>query len=371
MNAEEWSAFVIPTLPFATTDAAADFLGVPPEQRSDKERVKQAYRKMCLKTHPDKNQGHAERAAEAFRAVTAALHTLTTTNFDFERWARNFTIPPMQSLEDVLMLALRGAHPDEIEAMLRKRGDYRPHPEFGVNLSIPWHAGGHADPAWDVPDSSEFTTTKQIGASARARADAGALVRAGDTAESLLSRLGEDRAVGASSSRPWETVGGVGFGGAGDTDAGAPPYVPPTLRPDLQPGDATAAAEADRFNDEAIGAFKAGDYRRARELGKEASRLAPDSAVYAANASAAALKLGKARDAAKLAEHAVACDGAYAKGLLRAAQAHLALETRESVQQAIDEFAKVLVLDPESKAAKKGRKEALLTWEADFEDEDD
>lgn len=364
MDADEWARFNVPTLPFETADAAAAFLGVAPGERDDRDKVKGAYRRMCLRLHPDKNAAHEAKATEAFRAVTAALHTLTTANFDYERWARNFTIPPMQSLEDVLLLALRGADPDEIEAMLRKRGDYRPHREFGINLAIPWSAGGCEDPTWDVPDQSEFNTTKQIG---HASHGGGVLVQAGETAESMLARLGVDRALGASADRPWERVGGVGFGG--DGHGRAPRAKTLELRPDLDADSAEAVGEADRFNDLSISSFGAADFASAYGYGKEAVRLAPSSATYHCNCSAAALKAGKAAEAARLALRATVLDPTYAKAHLRAAQAQLELNTRESVKQAIAGFERALELEPENAAAKRGRKEALLTWEADFEDE--
>lgn len=366
MESADWEALDIPQLPFATAEAAAAFLGVAAGEREDREKVKTAYRRMCLRYHPDKNPAHEARANEAFRAVTAALHALTTANFDFERWARNFTIPPMQSLEDVLLLALRGADPDEIEAMLRKRGDFRPHAEFGINLSIPWSAGGREDPSWEMPDQSEFNTTRQIGRGAGAASGDGALVRAGETAESMLARLGADRALGASADRPWERVGGVGIGGGAGAASRAKPL---ELRPDLDSASPEAAREADRFNDLSIQSFSAGDFASARGYGREAVRLAPGSAVYAANCSAAALKAGKAAEAVKHAAHATDNDPAYAKGHLRAAQARLELCTRESVRLAIAAFERVLELEPDSAPAKRGRKEALLTWAADFEDE--
>ena len=34
-------------------------------------------------------------------------------------------------------MALKGADPYQIEMLLKKRGDYRPHAEFGINLSVP------------------------------------------------------------------------------------------------------------------------------------------------------------------------------------------------------------------------------------------
>lgn len=362
MDADAWARFQVPDLPFTSPEEAATFLGIPPGDKDDVEKVKAAYRKMCLKCHPDKNKGHEEIATKAFTAVTAALHTITTVNFDFDRWRRNFSIPPMQSLEDVLMLALRGADPDQIEAMLRKRGDYRPHPKFGIDLAVPWTAGSKEAPSWDVQDASEFNTTEQIGL----RGATNALVVQGDTAESLLARLGEDRALGASAERPWERVGGSGFeesASRGQTGADLP-----ALRPDLVPGDPEAPAQAERFNDDAVEAFKVGKYDRALALSKEAARLVPASAVFHSNAAAAALKLRKHAEAAQLAKRAYQLDGSNARAFLRAAQANLAIESEESVKAAIEQFEKVLQLEPDNKAAARGRKDALLTWEAEFED---
>jgi hypothetical protein len=42
----------------------------------------------------------------------------------------------MQTLEDVLRLAIQGEDPVVVDALLRKRGDYRPHAQFGVNLAV-------------------------------------------------------------------------------------------------------------------------------------------------------------------------------------------------------------------------------------------
>jgi len=366
MDGEAWAAFALPQLPFATPDDAAAFLGLAPGDKKDPSRVKAAYRRMCLKCHPDKNPGHTEQATRAFTAVTAALHTLTTANFDFHRWQQTFTIPPMQSLEDVLMLALSGADPDAVEAMLRKRGDYRPHRDFGVNLAVPWSAGAASEPAWDVPDGSAFNTSQRIGMRTEgpgAEPTPGAVVLKGDTTDSLLERLGEDRAVGASEDRPWESVGGVGF----DKPAEGP-EVPLALRPDLAPGDPGAADAADACNGAAVAAFGCKDYARARVLSKEAVRLAPDNPVFLANGAAAAAKLARHAEAARLAEAACVLDPSYARAWLRAGQANLALETEASVQKAIRAFDKALELEPGNEAAARGKKDALITWEAEFED---
>jgi tetratricopeptide (TPR) repeat protein len=100
--------------------------------------------------HPDKNRGREKAAADVFQAVNAAYHFLTTNNFDYKRWKQSFTIPPMQSLEEVLVMALSGEDPYNVEQLLRKRGEYRPHRDFGVNLSIPWNAGYADDPSYEV-----------------------------------------------------------------------------------------------------------------------------------------------------------------------------------------------------------------------------
>ena len=39
-------------------------------------------------------------------------------------WSRNFVIPSLQSLGDVFELAMRG---EDVEGLLRARGEYRPH----------------------------------------------------------------------------------------------------------------------------------------------------------------------------------------------------------------------------------------------------
>jgi hypothetical protein len=41
------------------------------------------------------------------------------------RWSRSFSIPPLQTLGDVFALAMKG---DDVENLLRARGEYRPHP---------------------------------------------------------------------------------------------------------------------------------------------------------------------------------------------------------------------------------------------------
>ncbi len=259
----------IPGMPM-TVDQAYDFLGVKKEDRGNLDKVKMRFRKMSLKWHPDKNLRRPKEAADVFTAVHAAYHFLTTNNFDYKRWAENFVIPPMQSLEDVLLMALKGADPYQIEMLLKKRGDYRPHAEFGINLSIPWSAGSKEDPNYHVHSGSVYTTTqgledkrrRELGYSAGAgggggggapEIGAGAIVTttAGMDTQDLLEQFGKNAQVGADAeARPWEMVGGVGFDQK--KKARAPVYVPPKTRPDLKPTDAEAPAVAEEFNDAAV-----------------------------------------------------------------------------------------------------------------------
>ena len=85
-----------------------------------------------------------------------------TANFDHERWRNAYEIPPLQSLEDVLTLALAGGDPFEIEAMLRARGEYRPHANFGIDVYVPWEAGERPEADFDGGPSA-YTKTRALG----------------------------------------------------------------------------------------------------------------------------------------------------------------------------------------------------------------
>jgi hypothetical protein len=146
----------------------------------------------------------------------------------------------MQTLEDVLLLAMKGEDPFVIDAMLRKRGDYRPHQQFGVDLAVraprclrsvwlvamrvgcasncvflnllqvPWSAGTQETPSWEVVGAQHTTTRALPAAGSSDSAGALALIRraefCGDDLAADPSRL-----AGASAARPWERVGGIGF----------------------------------------------------------------------------------------------------------------------------------------------------------------
>ena len=348
-----------------TVDQAYDFLGVKKEDRGNLDKVKLRFRKMSIKFHPDKNIGREEAATEVFKCVNAAYHTLTTNNFDYERWAKAFVIPPMQSLEDVLMMALKGADPYAVEALLRKRGDYRPHQDFGVNLSIPWNAGSKEEPSWDVGVGSAYHNTRALEDRRRAElgyseggggggGGSGAIVQHRPEQADLLQRFGEKAQVGEDrEARPWETVGGVGFGGGGAPAPAKPAYVKPKGRADLTPGSAAAVEAAEACNDEAVKAFKAKHWQLCYDHASEAIRLRPNHVAYLGNRAAAAIKMGKRKDFRQAAEDAVLCyelDPTHLKSYVRAAQAHLQLGERATVKLSIQEYEKAVEMAPDNKA---------------------
>lgn len=369
----------IPEMPM-TVDQAYDFLGVKKEDRGNLDKVKMRFRKMSLKWHPDKNLRRPKEASEVFTAVHAAYHFLTTNNFDYQRWAESFVIPPMQSLEDVLMMALKGADPYQIELLLKKRGDYRPHQEFGINLSIPWSAGTKEAPSYHVHTGSVYTTTQGIEDKTKAElgyngkgpdVGPGAIVAttAGMDTKELLATFGQKAQVGADAdARPWEAVGGVGFDKKKDK---GPLYVAPATRPDLSASSADAPSVAEEFNDRAVKAFKDKTWQLCYDLASEAIRLNPAKKEYLSNRAAAALKLTGRRFLRQAAEDSVTAyelDPAYVKAYIRAADAHLALNERATVKLAVQELQHALKLDEGNIKIKEKLKDAQLTWEADFED---
>jgi len=365
----------LPPMPM-TVDAAYEFLGIGEQDRGDLEKLKMRFRKMSLKWHPDKNIRRAEAAGEVFKAVNAAYHTLTTNNFDYKRWAESFVIPPMQSLEDVLMMALKGADPYQVEILLKRRGDYRPHQDFGVNLSIPWNAGTKEDPNYHVASGSAYTTTQ--GLEDRRRAElgysgegdpygGGQLVRHVET-QDLLDQFGEKAQVGADrEARPWETVGGTGFGGS--APAPKPVYKAPATRKDLSASSENAKQVAEEYNDKAVKAFKKKDWQLCYDLSSEAIRLNPKKTAYLGNRAAAALHIKSRKMLRQAAEDSVLAyemDHLYTKAYVRAAQAHLELGEKNTVKLAIQEYQKALELQPDNQTYKEALKDAQLTWEADW-----
>ena len=358
-----------------TMDQAYEILGLPDSSRGDLEAVKAAYRKLCLKWHPDKNPPEKqEEAKRKFTRVTAAYHTVTTNNFDYKRWAESYTIPPMQTLDDVLKMALGGKDPFEIEAVLRARGDYRPNERFGVDVNVPWSAGTKHDPSFDVPTGSAYSRTMKIG-----NGDLGNVVLLGASDSATNLRLG------TASDRPWESVGGVGF-----EDVGIPTGVsnlrladslkPKNARPDLAPGassDDALTKAAETLNDEGLKAFSEKEYALAVAVYDECLRLKPDVVAYLGNAAAARLKLGASRggksafrDAARDCARATAIDPGYVRGWVRLGQALFALGDDPEKEDMFDLVAlreaesaleKALALDPENKTAANTVKEVRVS----------
>ena len=102
-----------------------------------------------------------------------------------------------------------------------------------------------------------------------------------------------------------------------------------------------------------------------------ASGLNPRKKEYLGNRAAAGLKLRNKRFLRQAAEDSVTAyemDRFYTKAYLRAAEAHMALNERATVKLAVQELKEALKLDEENEKIKALLKDAMLTWEADFED---
>ena len=366
-----------------------------PKSRGKLDVIKAAYRKMAIKHHPDKSPPEKrEQASRRFKRVAAAYHTLTVNNFDYERWSNAFVIPPLQTLADVLELAMKGKDPEEIEAMLRARGDYRPHRDFGVNLAIPWSAGSREAPTWDVPNGAAYSNTRDIewvSASQKARAELEYrpkryFLKSNPTVRiETLSGIAPDKrhlwgddeaddddegveaAAAAEARRQREAtaqelkdvmnsmgISGkesvVGGDGGGD-DA------PGDLCPELSAGDDGAPAAAERMNDAGVDAFAAKQYQKAIAYYNEAIRLSgdPPKLAYLGNRCACHLKLKDAESALEDAMATTRIDDSYAKGFARAGKA---LGMQGEWIRAKSLFARALELDPSLKIATSGLKEA-------------
>ena len=95
--------------------------------------------------------------------------------------------------------------------LLKKRGDYRPHQDFGINLSIPWSAGTKEDPNYHVHSGSVYTTTQGIADKTRQElgytpgaVNDGAIVTttAGMDTSDLLEKFGAKAQVGPAAPPP-------------------------------------------------------------------------------------------------------------------------------------------------------------------------
>lgn len=368
-------------------------LEIAEADRGKLDKIKGAYRKMAIKHHPDKSPPEKrEDASRRFKRVAAAYHTLTTNNFDYERWSNAFVIPPLQTLADVMELALKGKDPDEIDAMLRARGDYRPHRDFGVNLSIPWSAGSRDAPSWEVPSGAAYSNTRDIewvSASQKARAELEYrpkryFLKSNPTVriESLVGIAADKRhlwgddeadddddsaaAAEAQAQRDAtakdmkdamnslglsgkERVVGGGSGGGND--------VPEDLCPEMSAGDDGALDAAERMNDKGIDAFSAKQFRRAIAYYDEAIRLCgdPPKLAYYGNRCACHLKLSNAEAALEDAMMTTRIDDNYAKGFARAGKA---LGMQGEWIRAKSLFQRAIELDSGNKMAASGLKEA-------------
>ena len=174
---DAWATAVLAHEGALSVEQARQVLCLSGGAARDADAAKAAFRRLSIKWHPDKHSGEdaKARATALFVRIAAAYHSLTTTNFDYARcvscaalaadpasqatpsrcgrartprwqagcplrscppsdtpaawppdsWSSSFQIPPMQTLEDVLLLAMKGEDPFVVDALLRKRGDNR------------------------------------------------------------------------------------------------------------------------------------------------------------------------------------------------------------------------------------------------------
>ena len=339
-------------------------LEIADADKGDVDKVKKAYRRLCLLWHPDKNKDKVDEATARFTQITAAYHTLTTNNFDYARWAKTYTIPAMQTLDDVLKMALSGRDPFEIEAMLRARGDYRPHGNFGVDVHVPWAAGERPDPTLFDQGQSAYRTTQAIG----------------EARKQMELMWNDNKIAGSSKERPWERVGGTGYDGANFKDGPLllDERADEDLRPDLSADSPEASKAAEELNDKGVAAFEEKKYRRAFDLYTECLRLAPDKVPYLGNRAAAGLKIpGRESRVVEDCERATALDPSYVRGYVRLGQALLALGDKGDVgdaptlRRAKRALEKALELDPSNATAMKCAKEVGMSIQLHCDSDED
>lgn len=328
--------------------------------------IRAKYRALCLRWHPDKNPDDVEKAKMMFTEITCAYHTLTTANFDHERWARTYEIPPLQRLEDVLALALSGMDPFEIEAMLRARGEYRPHVNFGVDVRVPWEAGERPEADFNC-GASAYSKTRALGDGSGAN----------ETRQMELAWAAK-AVAGASDERPWERVGGVGF------DASV---VAPKKSLAWKASDAVASlSTAEELNDQGMALYAKKKYADALALYVEAARMEPGKIAYQGNTAAAALLYAnELRDASpqkaevleiaiSACESAIAIDESYVRGYVRGGKALLALgdatQNVGKLKRAREMLHKALELDAANSSAKAALKDVEISLQLFDSDSD-
>lgn len=305
----------------------------------------------------------------------------------------------------MLALALGGADPQVVDAMLRKRGDYRPHARFGVDLAVrarlgesprvlsappltlaprqvPWTAGGREQACWDMAGAAHSTTRAlEGGGGGRGPADELTLALRELSFEEAESSVAPERVVGGSAERPWERVGAEpgAWGSSAGGAAKQQPQLQPPLRPDLQPGEAASARAADTLNDWGLAAFAAGAAGAAATAFTEAARLHPTAAAYPANLAAALLRCGDARRAADAARACLRLQPLHGRALVRLGSASLKIAEspyvgdrgRAELREARGAFAEAVRVCPESGEARRGLREAELAWAAEFDSDEE
>lgn len=364
----------------ATTDDAGDGtmtraralrelgLGDEDEGVVNEKMIRARYRALCLEWHPDKRPANeAVAATRKFTSVTCAYHALTRVNFDEKRWRATYAIPPLQSLEDVLARALGGGCPFEIEAMLRRRGEYRPNERFGIDVHVPWEAGER--PEADFSGVAAYSRTRALGDG-----------RGADEAREMEIAWAAGKMAGGSDDRPWERVGGVGYDGDERVkkSLGWRPLIPERAgRPD---------ASAEELNDEGMDFYVKKRYDEALSCYCAAIEKEPGKVAYQGNVAAAALlyaselrdgspeKIESLQLTVSACEAAIALDDGYTRGYVRMGKALLALgdatEDAKPLRRAKEMLTKALELDASSVSAKKTLKDVQISLQLYDSDSD-
>jgi len=307
-------------------------------------------------------------AKKRFMEITCAYHALTTANFDQKRWAASYSIPPLQRLDDVLALALSGADPFEIDAMLRARGEYRPHVNFGVDVHVPWEAGERPEATFDGGPAA-YTKTRALGDGSSAN----------ELREMELA-WAAGKVAGASEDRPWERVGGVGF------DVSKSVKKTLAWKRSVLPERADSNASAEELNDEGMSHYAKKKYADALACYRAAALKEPGKIAYHGNVAAAALAhAGELTDGSPektealeividACDTAISLDDTYVRAYVRIGKALLALgEAREDVihlRRARTMLNKALELDASCSAAKATLKDVEINLQLYDSDSD-
>ena len=220
-----------------TMDEAYAALELDASCKGDLAVVKSAYRRLCLRWHPDKNPAAEEAACRAkFTRVTAAYHTITTSNFDYARWARSYAIPPCRRWRTSCRWRSAAATRSRSRRCCGVGGTTAPTRASAWTCTSPGARGRARPDGVRRPRGRGVPNDEEI-AGRGVPSDAASALTTVAPPPAFDPGMMADRIAGASSDRPWERIGGVGFGSDPAKNAAAKNVdssdVSELLRPDL------------------------------------------------------------------------------------------------------------------------------------------